>query len=301
MICTNCFEHEYKTSKTELRLTLDGREYTLHDLDCEACPGCGDISFTHEQSLEIDKRRVALEFGVKPILSPAQLKILRRILGMTLDEICDLLHIGRNSYGRWERGEVDITPSMNLLVHNLIEKIPDAAVNLLEGQQTAAIEKANASMTDSSLSFGQHLCSVIAKTRLLPEVVSTCIGIDQAELVKVLNDAVSPEEIPPEVTANIACYFQLPFETLSRQLKESLRIFQTNLSATAVHEGPVDYHENGVDQTTDKVINEKGRAQNHKQVCEQYLARVKVALETLEASKRRVCDGLSKEIADPKG
>jgi hypothetical protein len=51
---------------------------------------------------------------------------------MKQDEICDLLHIGRNTYGRWERGEVEITPSMNLLVHNLIERVPDARAKVLE-------------------------------------------------------------------------------------------------------------------------------------------------------------------------
>jgi DNA-binding transcriptional regulator YiaG len=74
--------------------------------------------------LVIDKKRVALEFGLKPLLAPDQLKILRRVLDMKLEEICDLLHVGRNTYGRWEQGEVEITPSMNLLVHNLMEKIP---------------------------------------------------------------------------------------------------------------------------------------------------------------------------------
>jgi transcriptional regulator with XRE-family HTH domain len=131
MICTNCFEAEYTTAKTELAVTISGQKHVLRDLDCETCPACGDITFTHAQSLEIDKKRIALEFGVKPMLSPLQLKTLRHVLNMKLDEICGLLHIGRNTYGRWERGEVDITPSMNLLVHNLIEKVPDARVKVL--------------------------------------------------------------------------------------------------------------------------------------------------------------------------
>ncbi|HEY6874386.1 MAG TPA: type II TA system antitoxin MqsA family protein [Geobacteraceae bacterium] len=131
MICTNCFEEEYKTAKTELAVTINGERYVLRDLDCEACPGCGDITFTHAQSLEIDKKRIALEFGVKPLLTPAQLRTLRRVLNMKLDEICDLLHIGRNTYGRWERGEVEITPSMNLLVHSLMEKMPDVRTEVV--------------------------------------------------------------------------------------------------------------------------------------------------------------------------
>lgn len=124
MMCTNCFKAEYKAAKTKLTVTVHGESHVLRDLDCETCPACGEITFTHSQSLEIDKKRVALEFGLKPLLTPDQLKTLRRVLDMKLDDICDLLHIGRNTYGRWERGEVEITPSMNLLVHSLMEKMP---------------------------------------------------------------------------------------------------------------------------------------------------------------------------------
>ena len=140
MICTNCFEAEYKTSKTELRVTINGQNHVLSDLDCETCPACGEITFTHAQSLEIDKKRIALEFGMKPLLTPDQLKTLRRVLDMKLDDICDLLHIGRNTYGRWERGEVEITPSMNLLVHSLMEKMSGVREKVLgdEAEKEAA-------------------------------------------------------------------------------------------------------------------------------------------------------------------
>jgi len=57
MICTNCFKEEYKAAKTELSVTINGVVRILGDLDCEKCPDCGDITFTHGQSLEIDKKR----------------------------------------------------------------------------------------------------------------------------------------------------------------------------------------------------------------------------------------------------
>lgn len=141
MICTNCFEAEYKSAKTELTVTVNGDIHVLRDLDCETCPTCGEITFTHAQSLAIDKKRVALEFGLKPLLMPDQLKILRRVLDMKLEEICDLLHVGRNTYGRWERGEVAITPSMNLLVHNLIEKVPGVSEKVLGNADATGSEK----------------------------------------------------------------------------------------------------------------------------------------------------------------
>lgn len=59
MICTNCFEAEYKTAKTGLTVSANSESHVLSDLDCETCPACGEITFTHAQSLEIDKRRIA--------------------------------------------------------------------------------------------------------------------------------------------------------------------------------------------------------------------------------------------------
>ena len=57
MICTNCFKEEYTAAKTELSVTINGEARILANLDCEKCPNCGDITFTHGQSLEIDKKR----------------------------------------------------------------------------------------------------------------------------------------------------------------------------------------------------------------------------------------------------
>ena len=57
MICANCFKEEYMSAKTELSVTINDEGRILDDLDCEKCPDCGDITFTHAQSLEIDKKR----------------------------------------------------------------------------------------------------------------------------------------------------------------------------------------------------------------------------------------------------
>jgi putative zinc finger/helix-turn-helix YgiT family protein len=288
MICTNCFEAEYKTSKTELAVTINGEKHVLRDLDCETCPACGDITFTHAQSLEIDKKRIALEFGVKPLLTPAQLKTLRRVLDMKLEEICDLLHIGRNTYGRWERGEVEITPSMNLLVHNLIEKVPDARVNLLEGDRIAAIEKANARLLGQYISFGEYIREVVATTRLLPDVVCTTVGIEPAELARIQNNDVEPERTPAEVTARLAQFFRLTVDALKKLLNETLKVIAMKSSVTAVHARSTCYDAKGaavqassVNKIMEKLAQKKGTEPGRKQVSEEYLAKVNAILTRL--------------------
>ena len=292
MICTNCFKADYITAKTELKLNIASQEHVLVDLSCETCPACGEITFTQAQSLEIDKKRVALEFGAKPLLTPLQLKNLRRFLGMSLDEICQLLHIGRNSYGRWERGDVAITPSMNLLVHNLIEKIPDAPVNVLDRERVAAIEKANASLAKYDLSLGSYLRKVIDSTRLNPEVVSASLGLGVTEFVKIENDEVLPQRIPHEITAKIAHYFDLSFDALVSQLNALQKIAAMKSSA-AVHDLSSPY--NGTmraDKAADKIASGKKKAVQerdvplyHSQVSEEYLTKVRSSLEKFYGSR----------------
>lgn len=153
MLCTNCFKEDYRTTAISQDVVINGITQTIRDVECEKCPSCGEMIFTHPQSLALDKKRIHLEFGSKPILAPGQLKLLRKILNMNLEEICNLLNIGKNSYGRWERGESEISPSMNLLVHQLIERFPEARVNLIESEMRAEIEKARMRCVTDSVSL----------------------------------------------------------------------------------------------------------------------------------------------------
>jgi HTH-type transcriptional regulator/antitoxin MqsA len=289
MICTNCLESEYTTATTEFTVTVNGESHVLHDLECEKCPVCGDVLLTHAQSLVIDKKRIALEFGLKPLLTPDQLKTLRRVLNMTLDEVCDLLHVGRNTYGRWERGEVAITPSMNLLVHNLIEKAPDAQVNLLQSARALAIQKANAALLEQYISFGEYIREVIFITRILPDVVCASLNIEPADLTKIENNDFTPEKISPEVTARIVQFFGLTLDNLKRLLNASLTIFDMKNSATMVHARSTSYDAKGaaiqassVNKVLEKLAQKKAGEQRQKQVSDEYLTKVKTALDNLQ-------------------
>lgn len=288
MICTNCFNADYQTSTTELTVTVNGEPHLLRNLACETCPSCGEVTFTHEQSLEIDKQRVALEFGLKPLLTPEQLKTVRRVLNMKLDEICDLLQIGRNSYGRWERGEVAITPSMNLLVHNFIEKFPDAKVNLIPAERNAAIKKVNSSLLEQYLSFGEYIREVISTTRLLPDLVCSSLEIDPATLTRIENNDFAPEQISPDVTARIVQFFGLTLDNLKRLLNATLSIVTMKNSATVIHARSTSYDAKGetaqassVNKVLEKLAQKRGKPAQQKQVSDNYMARVQEALDAL--------------------
>lgn len=291
MICTTCFEDNYKTVKTEFTVSVNGIQRVLSDIECETCPSCGDITYTHEQSLEIDKKRIALEFGLKPLVTPVQLKNLRRILDMKLDDICDVLHIGKNTYGRWERGEVDITPSMNLLVHNLIEKVPGAAVNLFVSERNAALERVNTRILSQETTFGEYIRKSIEATKLFPAIVCDFVGIAPAELTKFQNNEVEPEKIPVDVAAKFVRFFRLDIDILRNLLNNALGIFEMKSGVTAVHARSTTYdgkaatmQDSTVNKILEKLAQKKSGLQAKRNVNEDYLEKVKTALSHLNST-----------------
>ena len=241
MLCTNCFNNEYQTTTISKEVVINGRPQTIQDLECEKCPGCGDIIFTHPQSLALDKKRINLEFSSKPILTPQQLKLLRKILDMRLEEICDLLHIGQNSYGRWEREEGAISPSMNLLVHQFIERFPEARVNLIETEMRAEIEKAKVRYLNTSVSLGEFVRSVIQTTKIVTDIVCSRLGIEVRELERIENNDLPPESIPVGVSVNILKFFQLTIDNLQQLLDNTLKIQNVKSQVSFMHARTLHY------------------------------------------------------------
>lgn len=289
MICTRCFEDNYINATTEFSMTVNGVERVLQ-VECESCPACGDIIFTHAQSLEIDKKRIALEFGVRPILTPTQLKNLRRILDMKLDEICDVLQIGKNSYGRWERGEVDITPSMNLLVHNLIEKVPGATVNLFLSERNALIAKENPRLLGRETTLGEYIRKIIDATKLFPVIVCSSVGIELPMLIKLQNNEIEPEKIPVDIAAKIAHFFRLNIDDLKTLLNNALGIYEMKSNVTAVHARSTCYdkkaaaiQDSSVNKILEKLAQQKGGLPTKKQMSQDYLMKVEVEMTQLNS------------------
>jgi putative zinc finger/helix-turn-helix YgiT family protein len=235
MICTNCFNDEYETITITKDVVINGRQNTIHGVECNKCSSCGDIIFTHQQSLALDKKRINLEFSSKPVLTAQQLKLLRKILNMSLEDVCDLLHIGKNSYGRWERGEVEISPSMNLLVHQLIERFPEAKANLIESEMTAEIEKAKDRYLSNSISLGEFIRNVTKATKILPDIVSDRIGLKVADLDRIENNELAPENIPVKVAVNILKLFHLTIDNLKQLFENTMKINSLRGQVSFIH------------------------------------------------------------------
>ena len=246
MICTNCFKGEYATIKISKEVVINDRSVIIEDIECEKCPACNDIIFTHQQSLELDKKRINIEFSSKPLLTPEQLGLIRKILNMSLDEISDLLHIGKSTFGRWERGEVAITSSMNLLVHNFVDRFPQVKVNLIETEMKAAIEEVKKKYFDNFISLGEFIRKIISATKILPEVICRKIDITIDFLNQIQNNEISPEKIPIEVSANIVKFFQLPINSLRQLFENTLAIYNVRRKVSFIHARKTNYGQEGI-------------------------------------------------------
>ena len=262
MLCTNCFNDEYQTATTAKEIVINGRPQAINDIKCEKCPSCGDIVFTHEQSLALDKKRINLEFSSKPVLTSQQLKLLREILNMNLDEICEILHIGRNSYGRWERGEVVISPSMNLLIHQFMERFPKARVNLIEAEMQAELEKAKIRYLTDSVSLGEFIRNVIQATNILIDIVCSRVGVKAGVMESIANNDLPPESIPAVISVNILKFFHLTMDDLRRLLENTKEIQRLKRQVSFMHARTPNYGEAA----------ESMRARSMNKVLEKYVA-----------------------------
>ena len=291
MLCTNCFNDEYRTITIDKEVVINGRPQTIGEVKCEECPSCKDIVFTHQQSLAMDKKRINLEFSSKPVLAPQQLRLLRKILNMNLDEICEILQIGRNSYGRWERGEVAISPSMNLLVHQFIERFPEARVNLIEAEMQAEIEKAKVRYLTDSISLGEFIRNVIRTTNIVTDIVCGRLGVKAEEMERIEDNDLPPESIPAEISANIIKFFHLTMDALRQLFENTLKIQRLKKQVSFMHVRTTHYgkatesHARSMNKILEKYIAEDA-PEYQISVNPQYLKKVRACLQKKGISGR---------------
>jgi len=242
MLCTNCFDSDFVTVKKSYKIKINGVEKVINGIEREECPECGFTMFSQSQAIALDKKRVELEFGSKTLLTPYQLKLLRSVLNLTLDQVSDILHIGKNSFGRWERGETDITPSMNLLIHNFIDRMPAAKVNLIESEMTKKIldAKRRIFLRDKNVSLGKYIRECIEDTGILPLIVCERVDIKEECLRSIENNKIDITSIGPELIYRIAKFFKATYEELEKMLGKSYELFHLGSEVSYIHARVVD-------------------------------------------------------------
>jgi len=242
MICTNCFDTDFVTVNKSYTINDNGVEKVFDDVEREECPSCGYCIFTQSQAISLDKKRVELDFGNKTLLTPYQLKLLRNVLNITLDQISEILHIGKNSYGRWERGESEITPSMNLLIHSLIDRVPVAKVNLIEAEMSQKILAAKRKILsrEKNISLGKYIKDCIEETGILSFIICEYVDMQEECLRNIENNKIDITSVAPVLVYKLAKFFKATYDELENMVRKSLDVYRIGGDVSFIHARIVD-------------------------------------------------------------
>lgn len=102
--CSNCRERTVvmATIPYEIQINHDGRNYqvTVPDLNTPKCTKCGQIYFDGESSEQIS-RVLRKQAG---LLQPEEIRLQREKVGLTLEQVSELLDVTLDTYMGWESG-----------------------------------------------------------------------------------------------------------------------------------------------------------------------------------------------------
>jgi HTH-type transcriptional regulator/antitoxin MqsA len=115
-----------------LSVELRGETVTVPDVEHERCAQCGEAFLSLTAADQLQREAVAHLREARGLLTPDQIRSLRRSLGVSQAALERLLGVGSKTVVRWERGTVFQSATADRLMRLLIAK-PEL-VSLLSGE-----------------------------------------------------------------------------------------------------------------------------------------------------------------------
>lgn len=134
--CPLCDKGVLEEVVLDYRTTVkDGDHYrkvVLKDITVERCTHCKEVILPKESLERVESEK----HEIRGILTPEELKKLRKKLGLSQTKMSELLGVGKKSYLRWENGSYQQNVSMDRYIR-LLEVHPDniAFLKNLSGYQ----------------------------------------------------------------------------------------------------------------------------------------------------------------------
>lgn len=121
-------------------IDLRGETVTVPGIDHERCAQCGETILSLDAADHVQREAVARMRAARGLLTPDEIRDLRRSLGVAQAALERLLGVGPKTVVRWEKGTVFQSATADRLMRLLIAK-PEL-VSLLAGK--ALYRKSNA-------------------------------------------------------------------------------------------------------------------------------------------------------------
>lgn len=97
---------------TEVKCGAEKKELRVGNISWDECDACGEKIFDHNAMRQINDAR----YDAVGLLTPSELKEVRKKLGYTQEQMAAFLSIGNKTYCRWENGTSIQTKSMDTLI-----------------------------------------------------------------------------------------------------------------------------------------------------------------------------------------
>jgi HTH-type transcriptional regulator/antitoxin MqsA len=110
-----------------------GESIAVPDIEHGLCDRCGEEYLTLEASERLQQEAIRLSKHARGLLSPGEIRSLRRSLGMSQVAFEHLLGVGPKTVVRWEKGTVFQSATADRLMRLLIVK-PQLAATLASGE-----------------------------------------------------------------------------------------------------------------------------------------------------------------------
>jgi HTH-type transcriptional regulator/antitoxin MqsA len=123
MKCLACGHPKMAAKTKDETLSYGGQSLTLHAMDGQFCPSCGEGVWDTESYRRYTEAQAALVRAVKGDIS-ADIRRIRKSLKLTQTELAQAFGVGKVAFSRYERGETR-PPGPIVKLLKLIERHPE--------------------------------------------------------------------------------------------------------------------------------------------------------------------------------
>lgn len=130
MRCIECGA-EMIVSNDPIVEVFRGEKITVEGVEHYLCPACGEMEFDADTLDEWSAKIDAAYRRTKGLLSPSEIRAVRKLYGLTQEQFEQVLGVGPISATRWERGKVVQNKTVDTLIR-IMRDNPRIARGLIE-------------------------------------------------------------------------------------------------------------------------------------------------------------------------
>jgi len=132
--CPICRSAELQVVTEPREIEADDGTHLAYRDDLFECSKCGERFYTHDQAMASSRNRAAALRTHEELLTPAEIRDIRRRFGLSQAGLEALLRVGAKTVVRWERGSVCQSRAVDTLLR-FLDCFGPAAFDRVKGRR----------------------------------------------------------------------------------------------------------------------------------------------------------------------